>query len=100
MAGAESFFQKGRLIFVTQASVRYNTCMNAKTVLVGVLKSPRDLKILLEEKWYRIPVSFLPKRKFTHIAFYQPAAFDKEGKPPHQWSHRQGVEKSGLSDVG
>ena len=80
MAGAESFFQKGRLIFVTQASVRYNTCMNAKTVLVGVLKSPRDLKILLEEKWYRIPLAFLPKRRFTHLAFYQPLVFGPRGK--------------------
>src|SRR3989344_4524249 len=53
-------------------------------VLVGVLKSRNDLRILLEEKWYRIPVSFAPKRAFTHVAFYQPAVFDKEGKPPHQ----------------
>ena len=46
-----------------------------KTVLVGVLKSKDDLKILLEEKWYRIPIAFLPKRRFTHIAFYQPLEF-------------------------
>ncbi len=44
-----------------------------KSVLVGVLKSEQDLKILLREKWYRIPLSFLPKREFTHIAFYEPA---------------------------
>lgn len=51
-----------------------------KTVLVAVLKSKDDLKILLKEKWYRIPIAFLPKRKFTHIAFYQPLKFGKNGK--------------------
>jgi len=48
-----------------------------KTVLVGVLKNKGDLRILLEEKWYRTPLAFLPKRKFTHIAFYQPAQAGK-----------------------
>ncbi len=51
-----------------------------KNVLVGVLKSRNDLRILLEEKWYRIPRAFLPKREFTHIAFYQPIGFGKSGK--------------------
>ena len=54
-------------------------CMK-KTVLVGVLKSREDLRILLEEKWYRIPLAFLPKKKFTHIAFYQPLTLGKLGK--------------------
>lgn len=53
---------------------------NNKKVLVGVLKSVSDLRILLEEKWYRIPVRFFPKKSFTHIAFYQPAVFGKDGK--------------------
>ena len=52
----------------------------SKTVLVGVLKSKSDLPLLLEEMWYRIPLAHLPKRPFTHIAFYQPEAFGKEGK--------------------
>lgn len=51
-----------------------------KNVLVGVLKSEKDLRILLEEKWYRIPVRFFPSRKFVYIAFYQPAIFGKNGK--------------------
>ena len=57
-----------------------------KNVLVAVLKSKDDLKILLEEKWYRIPATFLPRRTFTHIAFYQPAGagrplgFGKSGR--------------------
>ena len=52
-----------------------------KTILVSVLKSPRDLRTLLQEKWYRIPRAFLPKQKFTHVAFYQPqTTFGKRGK--------------------
>ncbi len=50
-------------------------------VLVGVLKSNEDLRILLEEKWYRIPLAFLPKRKFTYIAFYEPARVYRAGGP-------------------
>ncbi len=54
--------------------------MNTQTVLVGVLKSKRDLRLLLQEHWYRIPAAFFPKRAFTHIAFYQPAVFGRRGK--------------------
>lgn len=50
------------------------------TVLVGVLKNKRDLRILLKKHWYRIPVAYLPRRKFTHLAFYQPAEFGRLGK--------------------
>lgn len=49
-------------------------------ILVGVLKNKRDLQLLLREHWYRIPVAFLPRRAFTHIAFYQPAIFGRRGK--------------------
>ena len=51
-----------------------------RNVLVGVLKDKRDLKILLREHWYRIPLAHLPKRPFIHLAFYQPASFDRRGK--------------------
>ncbi len=53
---------------------------NDKPVLVGVLKDKRDLGILLKKRWYRIPVFYLPKKKFQYLAFYQPASFDKKGK--------------------
>lgn len=54
---------------------------NKKEVFVAVLKSRRDLRILLRELWYRIPISFFPKRAFTHVAFYQPqTGFGKSGK--------------------
>lgn len=49
-------------------------------VLVGVLKSRRDQRLLLKEQWYRIPLAFVPKRPFTHVAFYQPVSFGKHGK--------------------
>ncbi|MBI2278619.1 MAG: DUF559 domain-containing protein [Candidatus Brennerbacteria bacterium] len=48
-------------------------------VLVAVLKDPRDLRILRRKRWYRIPLAFLPKRKFHYLAFYQPAIFGKNG---------------------
>ena len=51
-----------------------------KIVLVGVLKNKRDLGILLEKHWYRIPVFFLPKKKFDYLAFYQPEGFGRRGK--------------------
>jgi hypothetical protein len=51
------------------------------TVLIGVLKTPRDLRLLQEEGWYRIPLRHLPARGSTarFIAFYQPASFGAEG---------------------
>lgn len=47
------------------------------TVLVAVLRTPRDLRLVLEEGWYRIPARRLPPRAGAarHIAFYQPASF-------------------------
>ncbi|MEK7513131.1 MAG: DUF559 domain-containing protein [Patescibacteria group bacterium] len=51
-----------------------------KVVLVGVLKTKRDLEALLRERWYRIPVAHAPVRRFRYLAFYQPACFGREGK--------------------
>lgn len=51
-----------------------------RTVLVSVLKNKSDLRILLKDNWYRIPMAFLPRRKFTYLAFYQPASFGRLGK--------------------
>lgn len=63
------------------------------TVLIGVLKTPRDLRLAQEEGWYRIPAQHLPARGSTahYIAFYQPASFGAEGgvvryfAPVHSW---------------
>lgn len=49
-------------------------------VLVGVLKERRDLALLLNERWYRIPLKRAPKWKFQYLAFYEPARFGKDGK--------------------
>ncbi len=49
-------------------------------VLVGVVKSQRDLDILLREHWYRIPVAHAPARTYEYLAFYQPAVFGRSGK--------------------
>ncbi|MFH1824819.1 MAG: DUF559 domain-containing protein [Candidatus Firestonebacteria bacterium] len=51
----------------------------SEIVLIAVLKNRKDLNVLLKEKWYRIPVFSLPKRKADYIAFYQPATFGKSG---------------------
>ncbi|MGB9724180.1 MAG: hypothetical protein ACP5OO_01890 [Chloroflexia bacterium] len=51
------------------------------TVLVAVLKSPRDLRLAQEEGWYRIPLRHMPARgkEARYIAFYQPRSFGAEG---------------------
>lgn len=51
-----------------------------KIVLVCVLKQRRDLRILLQEHWYRIPAAYLPKRTFSYLAFYQPVSFGRLGR--------------------
>lgn len=51
-----------------------------ETVLVGVLKNRRDRDLLFREHWYRMPKLAAPKRAFRYLAFYQPAAFGREGK--------------------
>lgn len=50
------------------------------TVLVAVLKAPRDLEFA-RAGWYRIPVDRLPERGLgaRYIAFYQPRTFGPEG---------------------
>ncbi len=56
------------------------TTKQNRNVLVGVIKSRKDLRILLKDGWYRIPLIHVPKRKFSYIAFYQPISFGKNGK--------------------
>jgi very-short-patch-repair endonuclease len=60
--------------------MRKKISLKDKAVLVGVLKSKADLCILKSEHWYRIPIAYLPKRKFRYVAFYQPVSFGKNGK--------------------
>ncbi|MCR4328375.1 MAG: DUF559 domain-containing protein [Patescibacteria group bacterium] len=49
------------------------------SVLVGVIKNRRDLGILFNERWYRIPVRYMPKRAFEYLAFYEPVSSFKWG---------------------
>lgn len=49
-------------------------------VLVGVVNRPKDLKIILNRHWYRIPMKYTPKRRPGYLAFYQTHVFGKEGK--------------------
>lgn len=49
-------------------------------VLICILKSRPDKDILLEKKWYRIPLSHAPRRRPKYLAFYQPTIFGKSGK--------------------
>lgn len=49
-------------------------------VLIAVIRRKKDLDILLNEKWYRVPVSKLPRRRFNWIGFYQTTALGCEGK--------------------
>ena len=50
-----------------------------KLVLVGVVNRGKDLKILLEKRWYRIPLRHAPSKRPDFIAFYQTRAFGRKG---------------------
>lgn len=53
-------------------------------VLVAVITRPRDLQIIREQSWYRIPLAHLPQRVAAdYLALYQTAAFGAE-----RWSVR------------
>jgi len=58
-------------------------CERDKMVLVGVVKSPRDLKIALQKHWYRVPVKSAPpllrEQKVRYLAFYQNKTFGEAG---------------------
>ena len=70
------------------------------TVLVALIKEPRDLDIARQQHWYRIPVHRLPARaaRAQVIAFYQPRSFGEERwairyyAPVRCWSQVQRLE--------
>ncbi len=53
---------------------------NENLVLVGVVKRKKDLEIVSNKHWYRIPSKYAPKRKADFLALYQTRVFGKEGK--------------------
>jgi hypothetical protein len=66
------------------------------TVLIAVMKTPRDLRLAREEWWYRIPVRHLPGRgrDARFLAFYQPAgSFGREGGVVRYVAAVQGWER-------
>jgi very-short-patch-repair endonuclease len=62
-----------------------------RVVLVAVLKDRRDRRLLLSERWYRIPVRRAPRRAFDYIAFYQPEAFGRDSKRIRYYARVLGV---------
>ncbi|MBI4064616.1 MAG: DUF559 domain-containing protein [Elusimicrobia bacterium] len=50
-----------------------------KNVLIGVVKTRRDLEMILRERAYRMPVEAAPKRAPRYIAFYQPSSVKEKG---------------------
>jgi len=66
------------------------------TVLVAVLKEPRDLAIARDQHWYRIPVRRLPPRAAAAqvLAFYQTKAFG-----PERWAIRYYARVQGWAQV-
>lgn len=51
----------------------------AARVLVAVITRPRDLRLLREQGWYRIPAKHAPPRLAAdYLALYQTAAFGKQ----------------------
>ena len=70
-----------------------------KTVLIAVLRAPRDLRIAARDHWYRIPLKKAPRHNFTHIAFYQPACFKPEGKRIVYYSEVAGCSAARRIDI-
>lgn len=68
-------------------------------VLVGVLKSKRDLEILLKERWYRIPMRYAPVRQFDYLAFYEPARFGRQGKRINYYASVAGRQRLSRSHL-
>lgn len=69
-------------------------------ILVGVVKTKRDLKILHTEQWYRIPQGKAPKGiDADYLAFFL-AGHVPEGKPGiYYYAERRGVELARRKDL-
>ena len=64
-------------------------------VLVGVIKRKTDLKLMLDEHWYRIPQEQMPRGIHTeYLAFYlsSSAAKDQPNSGIYYYAERAGVE--------
>jgi hypothetical protein len=62
-------------------------------VLVGVVNRKRDLETVLNERWYRIPVSRMPRGiNAEYIAFFLSGAFKERNGAVHYFAECRGVE--------
>ena len=63
--------------------------------LVGYLNEKRDLTILKEKNWYRIPVKSAPEalQQVEYLAFYQPAAFDEDKFRVHYYGRKGHIDE-------
>ncbi len=69
-------------------------------VLVGVINRKRDLKIALEQRWYRIPQDKMPQGVFAeYIAFFLSRAFKERNGAIHYFARRTGVELAYRRDL-
>ncbi|HCG76638.1 TPA: hypothetical protein DEW49_01850, partial [bacterium] len=49
-------------------------------VLIGVVRRKKDLRIILKEHYYRIPLRRCPVQRFGYLAFYEVSRLGEEGK--------------------
>ncbi len=72
----------------------------AALILVGVMKSPRDLEIARLLGWYRIPMRSAPKIiAVDYLAFYQTAAFQDEKWCIHYLAPMRGYELTTRAEL-
>jgi hypothetical protein len=69
-------------------------------VLVGVINRKRDLQIVQEEKWYRIPQSKMPRGVNTeYVAFFLSRAFKERNGSIPLFAEFRGVELAYRKDL-
>lgn len=49
-------------------------------MLVGVVRRKKDLDIVLQRRWYRIPVRYAPKKTPSYLALYETRALGNKGR--------------------
>jgi hypothetical protein len=69
-------------------------------VLVGVVNRKRDLDTILTERWYRIPVSQMPRGvNAEYIAFFLSGPFKERNGAVHYFAECRGVELVRRRDI-
>ncbi|WP_119072556.1 hypothetical protein [Aggregatilinea lenta] len=69
-------------------------------VLVGVIKRKRDLDLLQQQHWYRVPQGRAPKGIYAeYVAFFLSRAFKDLNGGIHYYARRTGVELARRRDL-